>query len=263
MSLHDAYARLTPFELVLPGTGAMAEFVRVVGEEADRTGADTGELFAFMGLNAADALVTEVAGREAEAPTLHPLGELAFHSYHFAVADASVFVLSAQAARYLVEGAPAGDPRPPTRSGYLQLPQHLFWAADGGGAPESIDGVIWTVATGDVLRVMLVTGMRPDRPGMGATLVPEAPLTDASIWMNVRARGDERDFDSEIPGAEIDGLYEIRTAGEALKLLARFFAYAGAVPEALEQRPPADGDDVVAAGGPAPSSFAHVRVILT
>ena len=78
--------------------------------------------------------------------------------------------------------------------------------------------------------------------------------------MAVDARGDGSDFSSTMPGAELDGLYAFATAGEALKLLARFFAHAAAVPAALRPGPPGEGEP--AADGPEPSSLPYVRVNL-
>ncbi len=80
--------------------------------------------------------------------------------------------------------------------------------------------------------------MRPDRPGVGVIPLPEAPSRDASTWLQaqVRADGQDPDFTSSIPGADMDGLYGIHAAGEPLKLLARFFALLDAEPGRVERR---------------------------
>jgi len=79
----------------------------------------------------------------------------------------------------------------------------------------------------------------------------------------VDARGDGSDFHNAMPGAEIDALYLFSTSGEVLKLLARFFAYARAVPEALvegELSPPVD--PAAGSDGPEASTLSSKRVIL-
>jgi hypothetical protein len=228
---------------------------------------------------------------DAEPGAIHRYGALVYHAVHFMRAGCPLFLLTTHAARYLVEGSPEGDPEPPAPAGYLQLPQHLFWAEtaeataagaaaadvaaaeaaaaearaagpDVGGkqAPESIDGIFWTATESGVLHTMLVTGVRPDRPGLGVIPLPEAPLADASAWIAADVRADGEDFSATLPGSEHDRLLSFRAAGEALKLLARFFAYVGAVPSALERKeaPSVDG------GHPAPraSGLAYARVVL-
>jgi hypothetical protein len=76
--------------------------------------------------------------------------------------------------------------------------------------------------------------------------------------MGVDARGDGSDFSSSMPGGDIDTLYAFRTAGEVLKLLARFFAYAVSVPLALQGIAPDASDR----DGPQPSSLPFTRVSL-
>ncbi len=262
MSLHDEYARLTPFELALPRPEAAADFVDAVRAECEESSWASHDLMSFLRLSAADAFVSALAGPEVDAPALHPFGALAFHCFHYAVAECPTYVLSTHVARYLTGGAPGGRPVPPSPAGYLQLPQHLFWAEGDAGAPESIDGLFWTTSPDEVLRSMLVIGLRPDRAGIGSVLMPDAPLADAAEWLEVEARPEGADFSTSIPGGDIDGLYEIRTAGEVLKLLARFFAYAEGVPEALVEGAPAPPTDP-RPGTPRPSRLAYQRVVLS
>jgi len=51
------------------------------------------------------------------------------------------------------------------------------------------------------------------------------------------------DFETTLPGGELEGLYSLETAGEALKLVARLFQYLSEVPAALTAREPASGGD--------------------
>jgi hypothetical protein len=97
--------------------------------------------------------------------------------------------------------------------------------------------------------------------------LPEAPTADASDWLGLDARGDGRDFASDLPGAELDVLYSVASSGEILKLLSRFWAYVGVVPEAAERCPPmpevAAGDEGSQNAGPEPSALPYTRVTLS
>jgi hypothetical protein len=166
-----------------------------------------------------------------------------------------LYLLGTAAARRLVEGAPDAHPSVPERAGYLQLPQHLFWTGGESGPPESIDGMFWSVSSDDHLHVMPITGLRPDRAGFGMLAVPAAPLGHVPGWLCTAMRDGSADYSSTMPGAAIDGLYAIETAGEMLKLLARFFARVSESRGSREAPTAAEG-----ARGPAPSSMPYVRV---
>jgi len=260
MSLHDAYARVTPFELAFPAEEDAAELLRAVEEEAEARGVDAGDLGGFLTLGSVEAFVRETAGGEADPTILHRFGPVVYHGVRFAEEGKELHLLTTHVARYLVGGAPDGDPGVPGKAGYLQLPQHLFWTRAAADAPESIDGIFWSVTPGRRIHVLLVTGVRPDRPGVGVVPLPEAPVEDAPKWLEWKARDQGDDFATELPGAEIDGLYEIQSAGEVFKLLARFFAYLNSNPDAAETggREEASQDSMA----PDPSRLDFTRVTL-
>ena len=259
MSLHDAYARITPYELAFPEPDAVDRLIADIAEEARGRGADPAQPHEFITMGAVGAFIRDLQGSDAPPEAIHQYGALVFHAVHFREAGCPVYVLGAHAARYLVGGAPSGATVPPKPSGYLQLPQHLFWTAGAEGSPpESIDGLFWTLSSTGMLHILLATGLRPDRPGFGTVPVPEAPVSDASSWMGIEVRAAGGDFSSTMPGGELDGLCTVESSGEILKLLARFFAYVTAVPSALVRCEPATGTD----GGPTASLFSHDRVVL-
>ena len=101
-------------------------------------------------------------------------------------------------------------------------------------APESVDGLFWTVTGAGRLHVLPIVGVRPDRPGFGTLSMPDAPLAHAESWVHASVRDPGPDYASRLPGADLDALYAFEAAGEVLKLLARFFAYVGSTPTALE-----------------------------
>jgi hypothetical protein len=145
------------------------------------------------------------------------------------------------------------------RSLYVQLPQHLVWMVGGeSGAdhPESVDGFFLTVARGRIA-VLLAVGLRPDRPGFTVVDLPIRPAGELSGWLDQAMRRDGPDFSSSMPGAELEGLVEIRMAGEAYKLVARVLV-------ALEtgERVPGPGVEEVPPGGPPPSDLPFHRLQL-
>ena len=259
MALHDAYARRTPYELAFVERARAEDLVRRVDEEAAGRGADPHDPTALVTMGAVADFIRAIEGPDRPPEALHSFGALAYHGVHFTREGCPLYLLATAAARYLVEGSPAGTAAPVTRAGYLQLPQHLFWAeGEGEAAPESVDGVFWTATPAGVLHAMIATGLRPDRPGLAVVPLPPAPLAEADDWLRVEVRPEGGDFESRLPGAELDSLYAFRSAGEILKLLARFFAYVGHVPGALEARR-AERD----ADGPAPSTLDYSLVTLS
>jgi hypothetical protein len=257
MSLHDAYARRTPFELTFPEDGSAEELLRRVEEEAAGRGTESSDPRQFITMGAVGAYLAGLGGRDTPPEAIPSLGALVYHGVHFERAGRPLFVLTVHAARFLVDGVPDGVPRPTTEAGYLQLPQHLFWAEPTPGVPESVDGVFWTETGAGVLHSMIVTGMQEERPGIAVVALPEAPLDEAERWMRTDVRDSAPDFSTTLPGAEIDRLYAFEAAGEVLKLLGRFFAFARSTPAALEPAEPETGS-----GPPPPSALPHAKVTL-
>lgn len=257
MSLHDAYARITPYELAFPDRSVTQDFLARIDAEVSRSGTDPNDPHSFVTMDAVGAFVRGLEGPDAPPAAVHHLGALVYHGVQFTRADHPLYLLSTAAARYLVEGKPDGLPKPISPAGYLQLPQHLFWAEASDAAPQSVDGIFWTVVADRVLHTLIVTGLRPDRPGLDVVPLPEAPLEEAETWLAVDVRREGADFANALPGSDIDRLYSFQATGEILKLLARFFAYVGRTPSALCSSESAHADD-----GPAPSGLPFTRVTL-
>lgn len=236
MSFHDAYLRLTPYELAVPGAGSE-------GSESPESAA-----------------------------SLRELGALAFHVVPFRRAGCVTLLLDVALCRALVGDEPAPEDArateeaqaaaepvaPPGPAGYVQLPRHLFWAqAVEGEAAEPVDGFFWTVAAGQVLHLLLATGMRDGRSGLSIVPVAEAPLADSAAWVHARIRDGGEDFATTLPGGELRGLHSFVAAGEVLKLAARLFAHLAARPASAEAGAPGP-----AGASPAPSRLAYRRVTL-
>ncbi|UCC24196.1 MAG: hypothetical protein JSU98_10700 [Gemmatimonadales bacterium] len=137
-------------------------------------------------------------------------------------------------------GAKAGtgeDPEPSDSPGglpsstYVQLPQHLFWVReDPAERPLSLDGFFWTV-TGETLHVLGVVDFQSGGDGIRVLPLPGVPFGEREQWLHQSMRPGGEDFRSDIPGGEMEGLYELRTAGELLKLAARLDRFVARFPD--------------------------------
>lgn len=176
MSLHDSYARRTPFELTFPDLDEAEALFRRIAEEASARSADVGNPHQFAMLGAVGSFIGKLRGPDGPAQAVHEYGALAYHAFHFAAAGHRLDLVGTDAARALTAPDPVGgEPEPPGESGYVQLPQHLFWTtAEAGGTPQSVDGFFWTLADPGFLRVLVVLGVRADQ-GLLVVPLPEAP----------------------------------------------------------------------------------------
>ena len=264
MSLHDAYARLTPVEIAFPDPARVERLSGSVAAESEERGVDDTDPDVFVTLRVVAERVRTLRGPEEPVESTYPFGSLLFQCVHFTRAGCPVYLLKIEAARRLLEDAPgerrpAGEPKlqPPQSAGYLQLPQHLVWTRDSeGGTPESLDGIFWTLSKSGMLHVLAISGLRPDRPGFGASTLPAAPASEVASWLDATVRASGRDFASGLPGAELDRLYAVERAGEVLKLLARFFAHlsTGGAPLEVGRIPESVGR------GPRPTAMHYTRV---
>ncbi|HUH13557.1 MAG TPA: hypothetical protein VMK65_10620 [Longimicrobiales bacterium] len=243
--------RQTPYELVFGHAPFESERFPAIAEEAEQRGTHARAPEDLINLAEAGALLRALIPDDVppalRGEMLLSHGRLLYHAWHFWRAERPLWLLERRAARYLVEARPRPTDwglRAPAPAGYLQLPRHLFWGTGEEGAPaEPIDGLFWALFSGDdgpgdapVLRLLLVLGMRPGRPGFATTAV-EAPLGEGP-WLAVDARPGGRDFENVLPGGELEGLYAVTTPEEALKLasLAFWLAETGAVEERGDAR---------------------------
>jgi hypothetical protein len=248
MPIHDAYARRTPYEVSFPSVDWARDAFTAVRGEGDAREIDVKDPDLFILLGSVGRMLQELRPDEADPERIHPLGLLLYHAFHFWRAGEPVLLVGTAAARRLVEGGPpaAAGVAPPGSAGYVQLPQHLFWMdAEGDGPPESVDGFFWTApGPGGEIHVLLAAGIRGDRPGFSVVPIPPASLGQAEQWVDTEGGGGG-DFQSRLPGAELDRLYHLGTPGEVLRLVSRLFQLlaekgAGEVeaPEAVAAAPP-------------------------
>lgn len=270
MPIHDAYPRVTPYELLLPEEDFADQWFPRVQAEADERGIAINDPQTFGLMSEVGAIMRAIRGEEDDPHSIHQTGILLFHAYHLWKEGLPFFLLHTEAARYLVgtgpaEGSWAGVV--PGPAGYLQLPQHLFWVGGEEGHAESVDGFFWSAPDGENLSVLIVMGIRRDRPGYAVVPLPTLPLEAAGEWAssNVRTEGD--DFQSFLPGADQEGLYSLQAGAEAVKLAMRLFWYLDSFPASVGglgegddgQDLPGDGPD---GSGPPASRLPARHVIL-
>lgn len=251
MPAHDAYLRLTPYERLLPDPDFATSAFEGIRDDMARHPEAADDPGAFALLEGSRRALAELrdpeSGGEDHGAT-HAL--LLFHAFHLHGAGRRHLLVSVPVSRWAVEGAqdrePAGsgdvaggpsveDPADQPEEGhraspgdglpqaaYVQLPQHLFWFRDEDeGRPMSLDGFFWTVR-GETVYVLGVGGLQgPAGEGFRVLPLPGVPRADAPVWLKETMRESGEDFRSDMPGADLEGLYELRTAGELLKLAAR------------------------------------------
>ena len=262
MPIHDAYARITPYELLLPEEGFADEYFPLIGEEAKEREAGLSDSERFALLSEAGAVLRKIRGEEDDPQLIHQYGILLFHAFHFWREGQPFFQLETGVVRYLVETGPkSGDwaPSLPGPAGYVQLPQHLFWVSGGEDAPpESLDGFFWSAPDGERLSLLVVMGIRKDRPGLSVVPLPTLPLSAAGEWAAMQVRPEGEDFQSFLPGAELENLYALEAGAEAVKLAMRVFWY-------LDVFPASVADGILGPGegnGPQPSRLDSRRIVL-
>jgi hypothetical protein len=267
MTGRDAWARLTPYEVGIPGREFADENFRAIRDEAEIRGSDDRDPGAFLMLGQVGRVLREIQGEEDRGgEALQRFGAFLFHAYHFHRAGEPLLLMETGVARYLVEGSPdpdewdgsLGEP-----AGYLQLPRHLFWSRSRDDAPaEPVDGIFWARSSGETVSLLVAMGVRRDRPGISVVPLPPVPLAQAPTWTTTSVRGEGRDFETTLPGGELDRLYSVETLGEALKLWALAMWYVGAIPGVLgeEERSPRAQDLPEEHDGPVPSLLPFCRL---
>jgi len=263
MALHDAYLRLTPYELAIPGRAFADERFGAIRHEAKEREVDPSDPARFPLLGEVGRLLQELATSDGPAGRrVQHLGAILYQAFHLWGAGEPVFLMSVPVARALVDARPDAEPPVapgvPSSSGYLQLPRNLFWArvADDG-VPEALDGIFWTAA--ETLQVLGVLGLRGDRPGMSVVELSGVPLDALGDALGETMREEGADFATDLPGGELEVLYSVQTGGELLKLLGLAFRYVEAHPDSLQPLVRQD-QEALGSGDPLPSAIPGSRI---
>ena len=229
MRTHDRYARVTPYEMALPGRAFAEERFELIRAEADRRGVDIWDPGAFSMLEQSRRAIADIRIEDENPVLFVHYGVILFHGFHFWSAGEHLYLLGDEAAHQVTRPGPPSVPADwtfaaPARAGYAQLPHYLFWARpETGGPAEALDGFFWVLTPAHSLHLMVASGMRADRPGLGVMPVPEIAAEEATRWAAATVRERGADFASTLPGGE--ELCSIETLGEVVKLAGRLFRH--------------------------------------
>ncbi len=258
MATHDAYARLTPYELLFPDPEFPDQRFPAIGDEAAERGADAGNPAAFVMLGAVQGILADLREEDGDPEAAHDHSGVLYFAYQMWRTGAGVVLAQRKTLRALLgESAEVANAAGKSlwekqfggRAGYIQLPQHLVWfEGTRNTAPESVDGVFWHGDHLGAIHLSLVAGMRSDRPGYLFVPVPPQPLGSLPGWASGPAREGGRDFETSLPGADLDQLLGIRTPAEVFKLAALLLGRL-----AREDPAPAPPADQSSSGDPPPA----------
>lgn len=229
-----------PYDLVFGAESMDDRLFPPIAEEASARGLPLDDPERFVFLSSVGKLLQAIGGDEPygtadeESDTgrdaIRQYGRLLYHAFQFWRSGKVRASVDEPTLRRLVEGVAASSPwtlAAPAASGYLRLPRNLIWAAPAPALPpEPADGFFWTrVEPADApvrLHVLLALGVRPDRPGF--SVVPTTGVVDREPhWADIDARPGGTDFETTLPGGELDRLYSIENAAELLKLASLCF----------------------------------------
>lgn len=267
MTTKGRWARVTPYEVGIPGREFAERVFSAIREETRSRELDGDDPGSFVLLGEVGRAIREIQGEERGGEAIQRYGSFLFHAYHFHEAGEPLLLLEEELARHLVEGAFAGvtwGGELPSEAGYVQLPRHLFWSDPGEEeTPEPLDGFFWARTARDTLSLLLVMGVREGRPGVSVIEVPPVDLSEAGRRLDDAVRGSGEDFETKLPGGDLNRLYTVATLGEAVKLASRVFAYLVAKPESLggEERAPTQSGETPGAGT-RPSVLPFRRIVL-
>ncbi len=232
--------RQDPYELVFGAESMDERLFPPIAEEAEAREQPLTDPDRFVFLSSVGKLLQAIAGsepyaggetpREEDREAVRQYGRLLFHAFHFWRGGKVRTEVGEERLRWLLDDVTTvGDweLRTPAAAGYLRLPRHLVWAAPAPDLPpEPVDGLFWMHDRPDDdlarLHVLLTLGVRSDRAGF--SVIPATGILDHERhWAEVEGRPDGTDFETTLPGGEMDRLYSIESAAEALKLASLAF----------------------------------------
>ncbi len=230
--------RLTPYERVFGSERFAGVEFPAAARESEEAGLRLTSVEEFGLLPRVAHLLQEMAPEGSEPAALAAHLDLLFHAFHFWRAGLRMYAFDEGVIRFLAESELDLDdwiPAAPHAACYVELPSNIFWAAvDPELPPEPVEGAFIRIDADEpgtrigVLDLLLVLGMRADRPGFSAV-----PLK-GDLQEALRSE-DSTAFRSELPAGRDAGLYSLRRPSEALLLVHRLLWYLDEYTRALEQ----------------------------
>jgi hypothetical protein len=204
--------RPTPFDLVFEPLD-QTTFPRIQSALAE-SGQDPLDRDAFLMLRDVVTLLRELRPEEGLGEGIDQLAALVHHGYLFWNAGKRSVDLSTRQLSNLLSDSPEtaeGEPAPPPH--YVQVPVRRLWApVVPGDAPEPLDGFFQFVARPNLLRVLGVFGIHPERPGFSVVEVagprPEGLSRSDSSPL----------FAPTLEGGSAAGIYSLTGGEELLEL---------------------------------------------
>lgn len=254
-------ARLTPYELILEPLER--DDFPAIRAEGEQRGSDVHRRDQFLLLGHAGAALDEMVAEDADPASLDEYGELLYQGFQFWSYGRRLYSIDdAVTALLTASDYPMGDwifAAPPAC--YLQFPYQKLWARVSADAPyEPLDGVFAVAAeteqragSGVHLRVQMVLGLRPDRPGVSLVSYRD-DLDPAKVAARAEHpwRAEGVAYENAIPGGERMGYRTMATTSELEALAIRAFHYLDTHPDRLER--------VVETGGSEATQLPYVRV---
>lgn len=242
----SAEPRVTPYELILEPLEPDA--FPEIRAEAEQRGRDALRHDDFLLLGLVGATLSSMIADDAPPEAVDQYGELLWQGYRFWAAGRRFYTFGEAITTKLI--APQYDMRgwqlaaPP--SCYLQFPNQRLWTRVALDAPfEPVDGCFVTADETTIdertlvdLRILLVLGLRPERPGVSLViahveLAPrDAEERAAAPWL-----AGEDAFSTSLPGGEKRGLRTLSTQGELEALVLRSLHTLDARPKQLIAHP--------------------------
>jgi len=226
----SAEPRVTPYELILEALEQDA--FPEIRAEAEQRGRDPLRHDDFLLLGLVGATLSSMIADDALPEAVDQYGELLWQGYRFWAAGRRFYTFGDSITSTLI--APRYDmagwhlAAPP--SCYLQFPNQRFWTRVALDAPfEPVDGCFVTADETTVddrtlvdLHILLVLGVRPERPGVSLVIAhDEVASKDAEERAAAPWRAGEDAFSTSLPGGEKRGLRTLSTQGELEALVLR------------------------------------------
>lgn len=251
--------RKSPYAVLFGAEELTESRFAAIRDEALAAGIATARRDRFASLDRARELLADLVPDLAEPATLDRYFLILHHCYSFWEAGCHHYAFERSAVRSVITTPPDLSgwlPRSPRHSLYLELPQNLFWAAVvEGEPPEPAEGMFVSLRgeTAEEADILLVLGVRPDRPGFSV-----AELT--TNLATARDISEPDAFASDLPGADLASLYALQRSAEVVSLLLRFLWYVDTYPESVQQGADDSSTAKMAAAEAAATTMAYHRV---